>query len=111
MRDNDHKSKGLTIAGRDRAADQHKLAVAWVNRLQWENCEYGAWSNNPKRPFGNSGNEQIAEDILKILGAEDALPRCPHCDGVIDASRKEAMHAYAHDLFKGIPEHLAKIVR
>ena len=102
-------SKNLTVKGRDREADLHKLTVAWIEGLEWENCEYGGWVVDPKRPFGNSGRESIAQDILEIIGA-DREPTCAHC-GAVDDKAIGALMEYAHDLFQAIPERLKKLAQ
>lgn len=102
-------SKNLTIEGRDREADLYKLTRAWIDRLKWEDCEYGGWVVDPKRPLGNSGDDQIARDILDTIGAEGNGPTCPHCGEPIDEGRRKALHDYAHDLFRSIPSMLAKL--
>lgn len=43
------------------------LADQFFDCLQRDNCEYGGWGLNSKRPFGNSSVEL---DIAEILGFE-----------------------------------------
>lgn len=47
--------------------DMAKLAKAFFDNLQRDDCEYGAIGVDCKRPFGNS---DVEADILEILGAE-----------------------------------------
>lgn len=96
----------ITLPGRDRDADLYKLTRAWVDALEWEDAEYGAWNVNGKRPFGNSGKDGVAEDILEILGFT-ADEKCPTCHAVVTDRSK--LHAYAHDLFRDIPKMLARL--
>lgn len=107
----DKKAKGLKIEGRSRDADLYNLTRAWVSRLRWESCEYGGWVVDPKRPFGNSGDGQIADDILEIIGAENDAPTCPHCGKMVDEGRLKALHDYAHDLFADIPNGLLLLAK
>lgn len=104
------KPRGLTIEGRDRDTDLNNLTAAWVKSLQWEDCEYGAWSNDPKRPFGNSGDDQIADDILEIIGLNLKTQICPHCREELPSDDAKRAREYAHDLFAAIPERLIKLV-
>ena len=41
------------------------LLLAKSFYVDWDNCEYGAPSIDPKRPYGNS---DVEEDICRILG-------------------------------------------
>lgn len=109
----DKKAKGLKIEGRDRNADLRTLTLKWIEALEWEDCEYGAWWNDPKRPFGNSGENQIARDILKIIGVdiEAGAPTCPHCNEVLDEDKAKRLFEYAHDLFADIPNGLRALVK
>ena len=43
------------------------LADAFFDNLQRDNCEYGAWGVDSKRPFGNSA---VEPDIAEIIGFE-----------------------------------------
>ena len=45
--------------------DMMILARAFVKNLQRDNCEYGGWGIDSKRPFGNS---YVEGDILRLLG-------------------------------------------
>ena len=44
-----------------------KLADAFFDNLEIDNCEYGGIGLNSKRPFGNS---YVEGDILEIIGLE-----------------------------------------
>ena len=48
-----------------RKADMLKLADAFFQALERDNCEYGGWGIHDKRPFGNS---DVTGDILEIIG-------------------------------------------
>jgi hypothetical protein len=48
-------------------ADMEKLATAFFDNLQRDDCEYGAIGVDCKRPFGSSG---VEGDILRIIGAK-----------------------------------------
>lgn len=91
---------------RDLDTDMLKLASEWVKRLKHEDDgEYISVGNDPKRPFGNSGEDQIARDILKIVGVDinAAAPRCPHCDEVLDEGKASRALDYALALFAYLP--------
>lgn len=94
----------MFVIERDRNADLKQLVKAWIDELQWVDEEYGGWAVDTKRPFGNSGREQIADDILEILNIKLAV--CPHCEEVIDEQLLEAYREYAHELFQEIPDYL-----
>lgn len=47
--------------------DMEKLATAFFDNLQRDDCEYGAIGVDCKRPFGNS---DVEGDILEILGVK-----------------------------------------
>lgn len=47
--------------------DMAKLATAFFDNLQKDDCEYGAIGVDCKRPFGNS---DVEGDILELLGAK-----------------------------------------
>lgn len=50
--------------GGDRRAAFLTLADAFFANLQRNDCEYGGWEIDPKRPFGNS---DVEGDILEML--------------------------------------------
>lgn len=54
--------------GRDLEADLSKLADAFFDNLQIDNCEFGGLGVDCKRPFGNSDAEG---DILEIIGVKE----------------------------------------
>ena len=45
-----------------------KLADAFFDNLEIDNCEYGGIGLNSKRPFGNS---YVQGDILEIIGVKE----------------------------------------
>lgn len=102
-------SEKTTIPGRDRDEDIHRLTRAWIDNLEWEDCEYGGWVVDPKRPFGNSGEDQIAEDILDIIGLKLKTQTCPHCREELPSDEAEQAKKYAHELFREIPAFLARL--
>ncbi len=51
----------------ERKAEMEKLADAFMDNLQREECEYGGWGVDSKRPFGNSN---VTGDIADILDIE-----------------------------------------
>lgn len=55
------------MKARDTQADLRKLAQAFIDNLQIDDCEYGGIGLDSKRPFGNS---DVEGDILHIIGAE-----------------------------------------
>jgi hypothetical protein len=67
------------IPGREREADLLRLTRAWIDNLEWDESEYGGWVVDPKHPFGNSGENQIALDILEIIQFDTKVQTCPHC--------------------------------
>jgi hypothetical protein len=72
--------------------DMQKLARAFFDNLQRDNCEYGGIGVDSKRPFGNS---DVEGDILELLGAE------PEGDDGHDKvwssdQRKYAASCYSH---------------
>lgn len=101
-------SNRIFFAGRDRDADLFKLTYAWIKELRWDDSEYGAWTNDPKRPFGNSGNIYIADDILHVIGYTHASAICPNCNEQLDSLEIARAREYAHDLFAEIPAYLAR---
>lgn len=54
--------------GRDRSADMKTLAIAFFENLERDNCEYGGWGVDSKRPFGNS---DVDGDIIDLLFSDD----------------------------------------
>ena len=57
---------------------------------EWHDCEYGAPSMDPKRPYGNS---DVTGDVAEIIGEQPK--KCPHCDEFIyelDTERYDELH-------------------
>jgi len=52
---------------RDMELDLFRLADAFFQNLQIDNCEFGSIGVDCKRPFGNS---YVEDDILEIIGWE-----------------------------------------
>lgn len=49
----------------ERRDHMEALADAFFENLERDNCEYGAWGVDSKRPFGNSA---VEPDIADIIG-------------------------------------------
>ena len=78
---------------RNEQADLSKLANAFFQNLERDNCEYGGWGLDDKRPFGNS---DVATDILEIIG----------WDPVADDYYSETQQEYAHSLYDKLADYL-----
>ena len=52
----------------------------------WQDCETGAPTIDPKRPYGNS---DVASDVAEILGLE--AKRCPHCGEELEETDKDML--------------------
>jgi hypothetical protein len=57
--------------------------------ISWDDCEFGAPSIDPKRPYGNS---DVIGDIAEILGLKDKKNVCPHCGESLDTLDEERLH-------------------
>lgn len=57
-----------TLPGRDRRADMLVIADAFFENLRRDDCEYGGWGIDPKRPFGNS---YVDGDMCEMLWGRD----------------------------------------
>ena len=68
-----------TYAGRYRKKDLHVIATAILDGLYIDDCEYGGWCIDSKRPFGNS---DVNSDMIDMLGID--VQKCPHCNEFID---------------------------
>lgn len=55
------------MVDRDKEKDLFKLATAFFENLQIDDCEFGGLGVDSKRPFGNS---YVEGDILEIIGWE-----------------------------------------
>jgi hypothetical protein len=73
------------------------LAHAFFKNLTRDNCEYGGWGVDSKRPFGNS---DVEGDVLEIIGLEPK--RCPHCDEPLDDDKGGDPRAYAAGLYSDL---------
>lgn len=102
----------ITYPGRNRETDQKlvlcSLLDKFVETLEYEACEYGAWTNNGKRPFGDSSHEQIHRDICEAIGLKIDEQRCPHCHEAIRADGAPDWEAYAASLYFDIGPALAR---
>lgn len=90
-------SREETYEGRNREVDMMRLASAFFDNLERNNCEYGGWGVNSKRPFGNS---YVEGDILEIIGLE------------VDDENEEATEtacAYAAGLYDDLGSFLTKM--
>lgn len=91
-----------------RAIHLERLATAFFDNLQIDDCEYGAIGVDCKRPFGNS---DVEADILEIIGQE---PDGDDGDGPCWSSeqREYASTLYRDDLIPFLrrrwKEHLAR---
>jgi hypothetical protein len=94
-----HDTPKLNYPGRDREADLLRLLDKFVETLEWEDCEYGAWTNNGKRPFGNSSTSDIHSDICEIIGLDLSRNRCPHCQEIIAEPGAVDPGEYARSLY------------
>lgn len=91
---------------RDRKRDLDELAKLFVRRLDRQpDGYYRVWGQDGKRPWGNSGTEQIAIDMLEILD----IP----CDEISINSRGEdcdeysaEAFAYVHGLYDELQKHM-----
>ena len=85
---------------RNRRADLDRLAEAFINSLQRSEVCYGAWGQEDKRPFGFSGDYNIAAGILGIIKwrAEGR-----DCGAPVFT---EAQQRYAHALYDQLADHL-----
>ena len=54
---------------------QEHLTLLKRAYVSWNDCENGAPTINPKRPYGNS---DVAHAVAEALGKPSA--RCPHCN-------------------------------
>jgi|SRR5581483_1773926 len=82
--------------GRDLDTDLEALVDEYVKSIERDDNCYGAWTNDCKRPFGNSGNWQIARDILNIIGVD--LTDYTDDEGE-DTDESKELEQYAHDLY------------
>jgi hypothetical protein len=87
--------------GRNWEADLMKLADAFFKYLTYEDCEFGGWGLDCKRPFGNSS---VYPDIWKIIGME--VPTCEHCGEPSKRDWEEKAKDYAYLLYKDLGEFL-----
>lgn len=76
----------------DKQEDLAKLAQAFFDNLQLDDCEYGAIGVDCKRPFGNS---DVESDILELLGYE------PDGDDGESACWSSKQREYAETLYRG----------
>ena len=76
---------------RDINADLSKLADAFFDNLEIDNCEYGGIGLDSKRPFGNSSVEC---DMLEIIGIKAEI-RCPNCG----YEYSQEQYDYVRDLY------------
>lgn len=60
----EHCKQPLPVTARDKSSDMMILADAFFANLVRDNCEYGGWGIEDKRPFGNS---DVTGDILEML--------------------------------------------
>lgn len=83
---------------RDRDADMKTLAVAFFENLERDNCEYGGWGVDSKRPFGNS---DVDGDIIDMLFEDDD-------DKVYNDQRREDedLRNYVKGLYDDLGEYL-----
>lgn len=79
--------------------DMAKLATAFFDNLQRDDCEYGAIGVDCKRPFGNS---DVEGDILELL---DAKP-----EGEEDGGKawSQEQREYAAELYGNLIPYLQK---
>jgi hypothetical protein len=75
----------------DKQSDLAKLAQAFFDNLQIDNCEYGAIGVDCKRPFGNS---DVESDILEIIGQQ------PEGDDGHDVCWSSKQREYAETLYR-----------
>lgn len=58
--------------------------------VSWDDCEFGAPSIDPKRPYGNG---DVVRDIAEILGEKaKTCPRCGESLEAIDDERYRKLH-------------------
>jgi hypothetical protein len=75
---------------RNKQKDLKKLAIAFFENLEIDECEFGGIGVNCKRPFGNS---YVEGDILEIIGWE------PEGDDGEDSCFSSEQKRYARDLY------------
>src|SRR5215510_4025960 len=78
------------------------LADAFFDHLQRGFCEYGAWGQDDKRPFGNS---DVEGDILELLGLK------PEGDDGEDECWSSKQRAYASRLYEALGPFLRRTWR
>lgn len=76
---------------RNETKDLRKLARAFFENLQIDNCEYGGIGLNDKRPFGNS---DATGDIMEMIGMKPEF-NCRNCG----AEYSEEQRDYADNLY------------
>lgn len=86
---------------RDWDDDMMKMAGAFFDNLQIDDCEYGGIGLDCKRPFGNS---YVQGDILEIIGEKPAFK---DCDGYDSFSPEQ--EDYADSLYGSLIEFLQQI--
>lgn len=79
--------------------DMAKLATAFFDNLQRDDCEYGAIGVDCKRPFGNS---DVEGDILELLGAK------PEGDDGDSKCWSSGQREYAAELYDNLIPYLQK---
>ena len=84
---------------RDKQVDLKRLADAFFENLEIDNCEFGGIGVDSKRPFGNS---DVVSDILEIIGWE------PEGDDGHGACYASFQNEYAYSLYH---EHLIPFLR
>lgn len=89
--------------GRDLDTDLEALVDEFVKTLERNDCEYGSWGQDCKRPFGNSGYYQIACDILDIIGIDLEEYLDDNCESTEESKELEN---YAHNLYSEIGPYL-----
>jgi hypothetical protein len=90
--------------GRDRDRDMMLLAHAFVDNLTRDDCEYGGWGVDSKRPFGNS---DVEADIIKIIYLE--VRKCPSCGEPLSDECADNPRQYARGLYNDLGPWVAKM--
>lgn len=87
---------------RNRENDMYKLACAFFDNIYREqNCEFGGWGLDDKRPFGN---KDVYSDILEIIG----IPYKQQIREFSDELREQA-EEYVEELYDDLGVYLKEM--